>query len=297
MIDPHILVVDDEELNLEIIQEFLYDTDYTLECFSSADEAWAHLQHTDKHYALILLDRMMPGMDGIQFLQLLKSDPQHQRIPVVLQTAAASPAEVNEGIAAGAYYYLAKPYTSAALLAIVKAATEDVGNPAADPCPVFATPPNQEFYEFRSPLEARGLACRLAALCQNHELVAMGLMELFVNAIEHGNLALTYQDKKRLRLEGGWEEEVERRLGDPAYADRMARVELFRGEGELVFKVIDCGEGFNWERYLEIDPARVYDPNGRGIAMARQLSFSSLEYQGCGNVVMATVRLAEEGTP
>ena len=40
---------------------------------------------------------------------------------------------------------------------------------------------------------------------------------------------------------------------------------------------------------LDFDPARIFDPNGRGIAMARQVAFGSLEYRGCGNTVVATV--------
>jgi hypothetical protein len=54
--------------------------------------------------------------------------------------------------------------------------------------------------------------------------------------------------------------------------------------------VIDQGAGFDWQRYLDFDPERATDPNGRGIAMARLMSFESLSYSGCGNCVVATVR-------
>jgi hypothetical protein len=47
--------------------------------------------------------------------------------------------------------------------------------------------------------------------------------------------------------------------------------------------------GFDWPRYLEMDAERAFAPNGRGIALARQLAFGDLEYQGNGNTVRATV--------
>jgi hypothetical protein len=46
-----------------------------------------------------------------------------------------------------------------------------------------------------------------------------------------------------------------------------------------------------WDKFLSFDPDRAFDPNGRGIAMARMMSFASLEYQGKGNVVVARVSL------
>ena len=46
---------------------------------------------------------------------------------------------------------------------------------------------------------------------------------------------------------------------------------------------------------MDFDPERAFDPNGRGIAMARKVSFANVEYQGLGNIVVATVDTAEHG--
>ncbi|HLD95062.1 MAG TPA: response regulator, partial [Alphaproteobacteria bacterium] len=59
-------------------------------------------------------------------------------------------------------------------------------------------------------------------------------------------------------------------------------------------RIKDQGNGFDWKKYLELSPERATDPHGRGIAMAKTLSFSRLEYQGCGNEVVATYFLKEE---
>ncbi|HTJ96627.1 MAG TPA: response regulator [Rhodocyclaceae bacterium] len=287
----HILVVDDEPLNLEIIAEHLDDPSYKLSLFESSEKAWQHLDEAGADsYDLILLDRMMPGMDGIQFLHTIKADPRFRHTPVVMQTAASGVEEVSEGIAAGAFYYLAKPYSSRELLAIVHSAlTELTASPDEASAAIVTT--GTDVYEFSTVAQARSLATQLAARCPHPELAAMGLGELLINAIEHGNLGISYREKKVLRLADTWEGELERRQADPKYAGRVARVTVQREPQQLVFTVTDCGEGFDWHSYLEISAERAYDPNGRGIAVARQLSFSRLEYRGCGNIAVATISL------
>lgn len=283
-----ILVVDDEPLNLEIIAEYLEDDGYVMQLFESAQQAWEHLrQEEGRSYDLILLDRMMPGMDGMQLLRNIKADPRFRQTPVVMQTAASSPDQIREGIAAGAYYYLSKPYSGRELRAIVQAA---VGEQPA-PLPTVEDTGKEDRFEFSSLNEARELAARLALRCPQPQLAAMGLSELFINAIEHGNLGISYGEKKALRLANGWESEVERRLAQPQNAGRKARVEVKQDADTLTFTISDCGPGFDWQNYLAITPERAYDPNGRGIAVARQLCFDRLEYRGCGNVVVASIPL------
>ena len=60
-----------------------------------------------------------------------------------------------------------------------------------------------------------------------------------------------------------------------------------RKERELYFHIRDEGEGFDWRSYLQFDPERAFDTHGRGIALARNLSFARLIYQGRGNEVLA----------
>src|SRR5665648_793350 len=72
----------------------------------------------------IVLDRMMPRMDGMKVLSKLKSDSRLREIPVIMQTAAASSDQIVEGIRAGAYYYLTKPYEDIILLGIISAAID-----------------------------------------------------------------------------------------------------------------------------------------------------------------------------
>ncbi len=291
-----ILVVDDEPFNLEIIGEYLDGQGYELTMARDGMEAWACLDESGRDFDLLVLDRMMPRLDGMELLRRVRRTPRLSDLPVIMQTAAATPDQVREGLAAGARYYLTKPYEPDALLAIVKSALEEARRNREIQIQVdsmrraMGALQLAEF-EFATLEQASQLAALASLTAPEPENIVMGLSELLINAVEHGNLGISYAEKSRLRMEDRWQEEVERRLGLPAYADRRARLRVERAAGSVRYTVSDEGEGFEFARYLDFDPGRAFDPNGRGIAMARQLCFRSLEYLGCGNVVTATVEV------
>ena len=289
-----ILVVDDEPMNLEIIGEYLDGDGYSLTFAEDGEEAWEKLQAMQPPCDLILLDRMMPRLGGMGLLRRLKADERYRDVPVIMQTAASSPEQVREGIAAGAYYYLTKPYEPNDLLGIVRGALSEIADRRAAATSAalsdFSLADGQSVeFRFRTLQEAHDLAGQLAALCADMAPVAMGLTELLVNAIEHGNLGISYAEKKHLRQNDGWEDEIERRLASPGIGQRTAQIRIERTPSNVIFTVEDEGAGFDWERYLVFDAERAFDPNGRGIAIAKQVAFGSLEYRGRGNIVVATV--------
>ncbi|MBI4984295.1 MAG: response regulator [Rhodocyclales bacterium] len=300
VLNYRILVVDDEELNRRIIAEFLDDATYCLDMAVDGEDAWEKLQQSQEPYHLIVLDRMMPRLDGLELLKRLKHERRYREIPVIMQTAAASSMQIAEGIEAGAYYYLTKPYTLESLVTIVRAALVDVAEKAEaekrvrTQADALRLAVRAEF-EYRNIDEANSLAGLLAHLCPDPDKVALGLTELLVNAVEHGNLGITYEEKSRLRREDRWEEEVKRRSQLPEFRQRFVVVRAEKSPQAVVYTVTDQGAGFDWERYLRFDTARAFDPNGRGIAMARMTSFDRLEYRGCGNEVMAVIDL--DGRP
>jgi DNA-binding response OmpR family regulator len=285
-----LLLVDDEPLNLEILAEHLDDPRYQTVQAGDGSAAWDLLDADPAGFDLVLLDRMMPVMDGMELLARVRADGRFAALPVVMQTASAGKEQVAEGLRQGAYYYLTKPFEREVLLAIVEGALEQRRNRIAladdrpDPrCMVAAE------FAFRTLAEARRLAGFLAGACPEPAQVVLGLTELMINAIEHGNLGISYAEKSALNEKGCWREEVERRLALPEYAGRRARVALVREAGGLRFTISDAGAGFDWRRYLEMDPERAFDSHGRGIAMSRLVSFASVEYAGRGNVVSAFV--------
>ncbi len=291
----NLLIVDDELLNLEIIQEFLEAGPYRMQTAAHGAIAWDMLNNSEIPFDLVILDRMMPVMDGMELLRRMKADPRFAEIPVIMQTAASSSEQIREGMAAGCYYYLTKPYKSTALIGIVHAVLEEqrAKRLLKEETRIPPDPPaisNAE-YEFTTLEQAHKLSLMLAAECPEPPLAAMGLIELLINAVEHGNLGISYAEKTRLKQEDGWQSEVERRLLLPEYRNRKATVLYNRNDEEVVFTITDEGAGFDASHYLEFDPERAFDPNGRGIAMAGKLAFSRIEYRGCGNQVVATIKL------
>jgi len=295
---PRILIVDDEPFNVEILVEYLEDGGYQLDTAEDGQEAWEKLSAAPDHYDVVILDRMMPRMNGMEVLQKIKQHPVLQSVPVILQTALAAKDEILEGIQAGAYYYLTKPFEEELLQSVLGTAVEDrmryraAQQESSQAGRVFGLMRSGTFH-FKTLEGARDLAAILANACPNPQKVVIGLTELLVNAVEHGNLAITYDEKSVLREQERWEEEVANRLADPKYSDREVVVTFSRDAERVSIDIVDEGEGFDWQQYLDIDPARAFDTHGRGIAMSRMISFDTIEYRGKGNEVSVSVSFAE----
>jgi class 3 adenylate cyclase len=115
---PRILIVDDTPGNLHILQLRLGTHGYEIITASDGEEAIAAArQHLPD---LILLDVMMPKMDGIEVCRQLRADPSLPFIPIIMVTAKADPRDVVAGLEAGGDEYLIKPVDQVALVARVK---------------------------------------------------------------------------------------------------------------------------------------------------------------------------------
>jgi hypothetical protein len=133
------------------------------------------------------------------------------------------------------------------------------------------------------------LALHVAQFFPQPNKAILGLHELMVNAIEHGNLGIGYEEKTRLIAEGMWREEVERRLAQPAYAHKRVRLEWLRSDGGIMACISDEGAGFDWQRYTMLAQDRVAHAHGRGIAIAHAAMLGQVEYVGIGNSVICRV--------
>src|SRR6266436_9463127 len=115
---PRILIVDDNEMNRDIIVARLEAHGYeTLQAADGQEALTAVAQHRPD---LVLLDVMMPNIDGIEVCRRLKSDSAYPFLPVILVTARVETKDVVAGLDAGADEYLTKPVDQAALVARVK---------------------------------------------------------------------------------------------------------------------------------------------------------------------------------
>ena len=150
---------------------------------------------------------------------------------------------------------------------------------------------NSSCFELQTPSEARELAVLLATLCPEPERVVLGLSELLLNAIEHGNLAIGYNQKSELLKQHKLDYEIARRLQSSNFKDKLVTVRVECSREILTFIIEDEGQGFDWKRYQNVDPQRLNDHHGRGIAMASLLSFDAIQYEAPGNRVRAVLYL------
>ncbi|MBN2299448.1 MAG: response regulator [Deltaproteobacteria bacterium] len=291
---PAILVVDDELLNVKLMVQILQKEEYKISIAMNGEEAWNLLQKTPEDFDAVLLDRMMPGIDGLEVLKRMKEHDVLSSVPVIFQTAMTEEDEILEGIQAGAFYYLTKPYRREKLLAVVKTAVTDHAqykslledaNQTIDALNLLT----RGWFELKSLDEVDNLAALLAKICPEPDKVVLGLWELLINAIEHGNLGITYEEKSELLTNDLWRDEVNRRIRLPENRSKKVVVEYERSNEEICFLIEDQGNGFNWKPFLEFSPDRVFDTHGRGIAMAGNYSFDRIQYIGKGNKVMAVI--------
>jgi CheY-like chemotaxis protein len=108
-----ILVVDDNHDNIEILRTFLESRGYRVAEATNGQSALAKLEEV--HPDLVLLDVMMPGMDGWQVCRTIKNHPSFGKIRVVMVTAKGGYEDKFEGMRAGADDYLVKPVDLAEL--------------------------------------------------------------------------------------------------------------------------------------------------------------------------------------
>jgi DNA-binding response OmpR family regulator len=107
MMEKTVLVVDDDPNALDIVRTFLESKGYTVATAQDGNEALSLLEEVRP--ATVLLDVMMPGMDGWEVARVIKNHPTHGSVRVVMLTARSDFADKHEGLRAGADDYIVKP--------------------------------------------------------------------------------------------------------------------------------------------------------------------------------------------
>ena len=120
----YILAVDDETFVLDILEDDLLEAGYGVVRAENGRKALSMLATMERCDAIVL-DRMMPEMDGMAVLRELKSSPAYRDIPVILQTADGQSDHIEESMKAGAYCYLVKPYNEKILISAIESAVRN----------------------------------------------------------------------------------------------------------------------------------------------------------------------------
>lgn len=130
MLKQKILVVDDEEDILELVRYNLSKEGYRIACVTSGEQALKEAKEGSPD--LILLDLMLPGLDGLDVCRRLKGDRVTNAIPIIMLTAKGEDADIVTGLELGAEDYITKPFSPRVLLARLKACLRRKGQGGGD---------------------------------------------------------------------------------------------------------------------------------------------------------------------
>lgn len=293
-----VLVVDDDPLCRTMIRHMLEPDNIMVIETDSIESTWELLAaNTLVDFDVILLDRNLPDGDGLDLLSRLQQSSKLKMLPVIIQSGLRSSDEISNGISInkGAYHYLEKPYRREMLRTLIRIAVREskerhfLVSKIEKDIDSFAFMTRSE-YEIRTLNDARVLTPFLAKLFPNPESASSGIVELLINAIEHGNLDIGYQRKSELLEQNMWLHEIERRMALPEYAQRKVQVRVERQHDRIILEIADQGSGFDWHKFDTIPEDRLFDLHGRGIALARNSSFDGMAYSPIGNVVSCWAR-------
>lgn len=265
------------------------------------DDAHQGMIASEQKYPVIMVD-IVKTSDRLQegFLDTYKNHSFKNSILIVLydENDLTKP---NEELLELSTISLHHPVSEAGLIKIVEDCLskfqENLSAPLSDANLInsIKTKDKGEF-TFQRLEEAQSLSTALSNLCPNTPEVAIGLLELMINGIEHGNLAISFDEKGVLLEQGKWHQEIDYRLSLPEYSSKKAQIQYQCTPEKIEFVISDEGDGFDPGLYLPgtplIPPANAHHKfHGRGIKLASQLCFDHLKYLGKGNQVKATIDL------
>ncbi|HRQ59926.1 MAG TPA: response regulator [Alphaproteobacteria bacterium] len=290
----NILAVEDDLFSMNFLKAQIVELGHKVVTAEDGKKAIDILKSSKGNIDVVLMDREMPVMDGLSAIRQMKQDYALRNIPVIMVTSADTMQEMQEGLDAGVFYYLTKPVKEEMLRSVLSAAVreaqqtktlhEELGRHKAS----FGLIDTCRF-RFRTLDEAESLSAFMANCFAEPSRVLPGLGELLINAVEHGNLGIGYQHKSELVDSGTWRAEIRRLESAPENQNKFVDATIAHKEDGMYVVITDQGEGFEWKKFLQIDPARAGDNHGRGIAQARAISFDKLTYNPAGNQVVAFV--------
>lgn len=289
-----ILAVEDDSLSMAFLESQIKGLGHNILKAENGEEAINILKKNSHIVDVVLMDREMPVMDGLTAVKQIKDNKKLCKIPIIMVTSADTPAEIKEGLDAGVFYYLTKPVDEEMMDSVMSAAVRDAKQSQKLSQELLQHKASFDMintvkFHFQTLSDAESLAAFAAHCFPDPERALQGVGNLLINAIEHGNLGIGYDRKSDLIETNMWRAEVNRLQMLPEHINKVATATITKKDNGVYFIVEDQGQGFIWQDYLAIDPARAGDNHGRGIAQANAISFDKLTYNETGTKAVAFV--------
>lgn len=295
-----LLLIDDEQIVREVLGSILEELGYEVLTASDGEEGLVLFRREQPD--LLISDIRMPRRDGLQVAMAVRQEA--PEVPVTVITANGTETLLLKALRAGVTDFVKKPVRMEDLRAALermKAARRQARMQHPETFPDSVELLDLRWtYRLKNDLEAIPafvdmLISRFGSLLRPQAAMELNLAlrELLINAVEHGNLGITFEEKARALENGTLDALLARRSGEPGRKNRHVTVELHYAKSRITVQITDEGEGFDWRNQPDpLDPTTALDVHGRGLVLAR-LSVDHLQPNARGNQVTVIKNLKE----
>lgn len=250
---------------------------------------------------LVLSDIKMPKMDGLKFLEEIRK--MDTDTIVVMITAYGSEEYAIQALRSRANNYLKKPIQHSELLLLLEKYASIIESYdltqkefGAVIKPELSRVIDNDMKMVPKVVSRLILETGRAFNKEQRLDIRLGLFEVLMNSIEHGNLGITFEEKYDALKGERLKQLYKKRLGDPEYSDRRVTIDFKPDKTGCEWLIKDEGKGFNWQIALE-RADQTYDLlelNSRGVLII-QYHFDEVEYLGSGNQIRVRKNIKKQG--
>lgn len=283
-----VLIVEDDFISKEYLKEIVLAQGYESR---TAENGRMGLElYKSFKPDIILSDIQMPIMNGLEMLEEIRRE--RSDAIVVMLTAFGSEEYAVQSFLKGANNYLKKPVFHKDILLLLKRYENELNSRAKNEGMPGIVIRRECTIKFKSRIEyIPKIVSQLIEETGNKfsdtaiTEIEIGLNELIMNAIEHGNLEITQTEKSKALEEGLLPVLYAQKQSDPRLEERLVTVDFKTNQTFAEWIIIDQGAGFNWTSVPNPTLGNhIHDLNGRGIFISK-FQFDEMEYIGKGNIV------------
>jgi len=283
-----VIIVDGSSTTRELLSRIVRHEGLEPDTYADGQAALEALEENHDDVILVITEINMPRLNGLEFMRLANRDLAD--VPFIVTTDLGTKKEVIQALKQGAFDYFEKPFGAKEISSAIRRAREmaDISHKTGHAYQNLVE--KSLLFEISNDIEivqplVAGLTDEIKLCCRipHSHLpgMRMGLHELIINAIEHGNLELSSELKKR----HDYLEFLKRRALELPYRDRRVTIRIHITTETLTCTIRDQGPGFDWHTLPNPgDPENLFKPHGRGIIMASNF-FDQFSFNDSGNEV------------
>lgn len=282
-----VLVVEDDFSSRELLRICIEKEGY--QCFTAVDGVEGFNSFKKNNPDVIVSDVRMPNMNGIELLEAIRKIS--KEVIIIFITGHGTEELALQALQLGANNYLKKPIDITEIKTLMSRYCDVIRSKSIESNLLDLIKHREMEIEIDSDMKivqslANYLAEKTGNLFDSKEKIRieLGLNELLMNAVEHGNWNISYEEKNKALLDNKISELYESKRSDPDLKHKKVRVLYKQSEKCCEWSIADDGDGFDWRTIPSSTNSPLLKISGRGVMLSK-LQFDEFEYLGKGNIV------------